>query len=218
MRIAVLLYDGMTALDAIGPYEVLGQVPGNEVVCVGLTRGIVRTDTKALGLVADRSLDEVTTADVVVVPGGPGSAAMEETASVLAWLRVIDATTAWTTSVCTGSMILGAAGLLRGRRATTHWHVVDDLARHGAIPTRQRVVIDGKLVTAAGVSAGIDMALTLLARTAGDDMAQAIQLAIEYDPAPPFDAGSPDKAPAHVVQLVRAAFAAQQGTASNARR
>ncbi|HZR82365.1 MAG TPA: DJ-1/PfpI family protein [Candidatus Binatia bacterium] len=207
MKIAILLYDEMTALDAIGPYEVLAQAPGNEAVFVGEHRGIVRTDTGALGLSADRSIDDVSAADVLVVPGGPGDRRVRETARLLEWVRAIDATTTWTTSVCTGSLILGAAGLLRGKRATTHWCFHDELATYGATPTLERVVSDGKIVTAAGVSSGIDMGLRLLQRTGGDALAQALQLAIEYDPMPPFDAGSPAKAPAEVVALVRSVFA-----------
>jgi transcriptional regulator GlxA family with amidase domain len=207
VKIAILLYDRMTALDAIGPYEVLAQVPGNEVIFVGLERGVVRTDTRALGLTVDRALDEVDHADVVLVPGGPGDRAMRETPPVLDWLRRLHETSTWTTSVCTGALILGAAGLLRGKRATTHWASHAELEGYGAMATPERVVFDGKLVTAAGVSAGIDMALTLLARTAGDEAAQAIQLAIEYDPAPPFDAGSPAKAPPHLVAALRTVLA-----------
>jgi transcriptional regulator GlxA family with amidase domain len=207
MRIAVLLYDEMTALDAIGPYEVLAQTPGNEVVFVATSRGIVRTDTRALGLSADRGIDEVPSADVVLVPGGPGDRSMRETPRVLDWLRAVDATTTWTTSVCTGSLILGAAGLLRGRRATTHWCFHDELALYGAQPALERVVLDGKFATAAGVSAGIDMALRLLQRTHGDDVSQMLQLALEYDPTPPFDAGSPAKAAPAIVDAVRSVFA-----------
>jgi putative intracellular protease/amidase len=211
MRIAILLYDRMTALDAIGPYEVLAQVPGHEVTFVGLARGVLRTDTRALGLTVDRALDEVTESDLVIVPGGPGDRAVRETPQVLDWLRRIHETTRWTTSVCTGSLILAAAGLLRGRRATTHWAFREELSRYGATPVAERVVFDGKLVTAAGVSAGIDMALTLLGRIAGDDAAKTIQLAIEYDPAPPFDAGSPEKAPPNLVTALRAVFGSLGG-------
>jgi putative intracellular protease/amidase len=206
MVIAILLYDGMTALDAMGPNEVLGQLPGNEVRFVAAERGLVRTDTRALGLMADHAIADVAAADVVVVPGGPGDEAVRRNPRVLEWLRAMHATTTWTTSVCTGSLILGAAGLLRGLRATTHWYSLEELRQYGAEPVRERVVEQGKIVTAAGVSAGIDMALRLLQRTAGDDAARAIQLAIEYDPQPPFDDGSPDKAPAHVLALVRSAF------------
>jgi transcriptional regulator GlxA family with amidase domain len=205
MKTAILLYDQMTCLDAMGPYEVLASVPGNEVWFVAERRGEIRPDTRALGLVADRSIADVEAADILVVPGG-NEAKQRENEAVLAWIRRIDATTQWTTSVCTGSLILGAAGLLQGRTATTHWMRHDVLRSYGATPTLERVVIDGKIVTAAGVSAGIDMALRLVQRFAGDEMSQAIQLAIEYDPQPPFDAGSPAKAPAPIVELIRSYF------------
>ncbi|MFF8474077.1 DJ-1/PfpI family protein [Streptomyces sp. NPDC015414] len=204
MQIAVVLYDRFTALDAVGPYEVLSRAPGAETVFVAERPGPVRTDTGALALVADRSLGEVRAPDVVVVPGGPGQSALMEHGPLLDWLRAADATSTWTTSVCTGSLLLAAAGLLDGRRATSHWLALDQLKRHGAAPAEERVVFDGKYVTAAGVSAGIDMGLTLLGRIAGDEHAQAVQLATEYDPRPPYDAGSPHKAPARVVERLRA--------------
>ena len=203
MRIAIFLYDGMTALDAIGPYDVLRQLPGAEVVFVGDTAGIKRTEAQPLGLVADRAFADVTRADILVVPGGLGQERVMREPATLAWIRRIHDTTTWTTSVCTGSLILAAAGLLRGLRATTHWAVLDELREFGATPVSERVVEQGKIITAAGVSAGIDMALRLVARIAGDDVARGIQLGIEYDPAPPFDTGSPQKAPAYIVDLVR---------------
>ncbi|TMB56262.1 MAG: DJ-1/PfpI family protein [Deltaproteobacteria bacterium] len=203
MRIAIFLYDGMTALDAIGPYDVLRQLPGAEVVFVGDTAGIKRTEAQPLGLVADRAFADVTRADILVVPGGLGQERVMREPATLAWIRRIHETTTWTTSVCTGSLILAAAGLLRGLRATTHWAVLDELREFGATPVSERVVEQGKIITAAGVSAGIDMALRLVARIAGDDVARGIQLGIEYDPAPPFDTGSPQKAPAYIVDLVR---------------
>jgi len=203
MRIAIFLYDGMTALDAIGPYDVLRQLPGAEVVFVGDTAGVKRTEAQPLGLVADRALADVTRADILVVPGGLGQERVMREPATLAWIRRIHETTTWTTSVCTGSLILAAAGLLRGLRATTHWAVLDELRQFGATPVSERVVEQGKIITAAGVSAGIDMALRLVARIAGDDVARGIQLGIEYDPAPPFDTGSPQKAPAYIVDLVR---------------
>jgi transcriptional regulator GlxA family with amidase domain len=156
-----------------------------------------------LTLIAERSLAEVTEPDIVLVPGGPGEVAARAGGATLDWLTQADRTSTWTTSVCTGSLILAAAGLLDGKRATSHWLAIDELRRLGAEPVDERVVFDGKLVTAAGVSAGIDMALALAARVAGDTVAQAIQLGIEYDPQPPFDAGSPSKAPAEVVELLR---------------
>jgi len=203
MRIAIFLYEGMTALDAIGPYDVLRQLPGAEVVFVGDTAGVKRTEAQPLGLVADRALADVTRADILVVPGGLGQERVMREPATLAWIRRIHETTTWTTSVCTGSLILAAAGLLRGLRATTHWAVLDELRQFGATPVSERVVEQGKIITAAGVSAGIDMALQLVARIAGDDVARGIQLGIEYDPAPPFDTGSPQKAPAYIVDLVR---------------
>ncbi|TGN76329.1 DJ-1/PfpI family protein [Streptomyces bauhiniae] len=203
MQIAIVLYDRFTALDAVGPYEMLARTPEAETVFVAEQTGPVRTDTGRLALVADRSLAEVSSPDVLVVPGGPGQSALMEHGPLLDWLREADATTTWTTSVCTGSLLLGVAGLLDGRRATSHWLAVDQLKRFGAEPVKERVVTDGKYVTAAGVSAGIDMGLTLLGRLAGDEYAQAIQLGHEYDPRPPYDAGSPDKAPAHLVDALR---------------
>ncbi|OLZ70540.1 glutamine amidotransferase [Streptomyces sp. IMTB 2501] len=204
MQIAIVVYDRFTALDAVGPYEILSRLPDAETVFVAERTGSVRTDTGALAVVADRSLAEVTRPDVVVVPGGPGQQALMEHRPLLDWLCAVDATSTWTTSVCTGSLLLAAAGLLDGRRATSHWLALDQLKRFGAEPTEERVVADGKYVTAAGVSAGIDMALTLSGRIAGDEYAQAVQLATEYDPQPPYAAGSPRKAPARVVEELRA--------------
>jgi transcriptional regulator GlxA family with amidase domain len=203
MNIAILLYDKFTALDAIGPYEVLSRLPDAKVTFVAAEAGPVRTDNGMLTLLAERSLDEASEPDVLLVPGGPGEVAARAGGAALDWLRTANRTSTWTTSVCTGSLILAAAGLLDGRRATTHWLAFDELRRLGAEPVDERVVFDGKLVTAAGVSAGIDMALTLAARIAGDAVAQAIQLGIEYDPQPPFDAGSPSNAPAEIVELLR---------------
>jgi putative intracellular protease/amidase len=203
MQTAILLYDRFTALDAIGPYEVLSRIPGAEVTFVAEQIGPVRTDNGMLTIQVERTIDEVPAPDVLLVPGGPGEVAARAGGPALDWLRAADGTSTWTTSVCTGSLILAAAGLLAGRRATTHWLAFDELRRLGAEPVPERVVFDGKLVTAAGVSAGIDMALALTASIAGDEVAQAIQLSIEYDPQPPFDAGSPEKAPEAIVQLLR---------------
>lgn len=202
MKIAVVLYDRLTALDAIGPYEVLSRLPGAELAFVATQPGPITTDNGMLTLHAERSLAEFASPDIVLVPGGPGEVAERAGGEVLEWLRQVDRTSTWTTSVCTGSLILAAAGLLDGKRATSHWLAMDELRRLGAEPVSERVVFDGKMITAAGVSAGIDMALTLAARVAGDQVAQAIQLGIEYDPQPPFDAGSPQKAPAEIVALL----------------
>ncbi|MEU6195780.1 DJ-1/PfpI family protein [Streptomyces sp. NPDC047061] len=203
MQFAIVLYDRFTALDAVGPYETLGRLPDSEVVFVAEEAGPVRTDNGYLALTADRTLAEVPHPDVVVVPGGPGQTPQMTNQALLDWIRTADATSTWTTSVCTGSLLLAAAGLLEGRRATSHWLALDELRKFGAEPTGERVVTDGKYVTAAGVSAGIDMGLALLGRISGDDVAQAVQLGIEYDPQPPYDAGSPQKAPAEVVALLR---------------
>jgi transcriptional regulator GlxA family with amidase domain len=203
LRIAILIFDRLTALDAIGPYEVLSRIPQAELLFVAKEPGVKRTDTGALGVRADAALAEMTDPDVVLVPGGEGNRPLMDDAEVLDWLRGAHETTTWTTSVCTGALVLGAAGILDGKRATTHWAYLDRLRELGAEPVSERVVQDGKIVTGAGVSAGIDMALTLAGRIAGDEVAQAIQLGIEYDPAPPFDTGSPDKAPPALVDLVR---------------
>lgn len=204
MHIALVVYDRFTALDVVGPYEILSRVPDAETVFVAKEAGVVRSDNGALALVADKALADVPRPDVVVVSGGPGQSALMADEHLLDWLRAVDATSTWTTSVCSGSLLLAAAGLLEGRRATSHWLALDQLKRFGAEPTGERVVLDGKYVTAAGVSSGIDMALTLLGRIAGDDHARAVQLATEYDPQPPYDAGSPRKAPAHIVDALRA--------------
>ncbi|NED87639.1 DJ-1/PfpI family protein [Streptomyces sp. SID11233] len=204
MQIAIVLFDRFTALDAVGPYEILSRAPGAETVFVAERTGPVRNESGSLSLVADRTLDEVPAPDLVIVPGGPGQSAQMTDETLLGWLRAADATSTWTTSVCTGSLLLAAAGLLKGRRATSHWLALETLKEYGAEPTGERVVIDGKYVTAAGVSSGIDMGLTLLGRIAGDRYAQSVQLLTEYDPQPPYDAGSPAKAPADVVEGWRA--------------
>ena len=203
MEIAIVLYDRFTALDAIGPYEVLSRLPDASLAFVAAEAGPVRTDNGMLTIVAERSLAEVPRPDILLVPGGPGEVAARAGGPVLQWLRSAAATSTWTTSVCTGSLVLAAAGLLDGCRATSHWLAMEELARLGAEPVSERVVFDGNIVTAAGVSAGIDMALALAERVAGREVAQAIQLGIEYDPQPPFDAGSPRTAPAAIVQALR---------------
>jgi transcriptional regulator GlxA family with amidase domain len=203
MRIAILIFDELTALDAVGPYEVLSRLPDSELHFVAKERGLKRTDTGALGLCADRELYELANPEVLLVPGGQGNRPLLDDDEVLEWVRGAHQGSRWTTSVCTGALVLGAAGVLAGKSATTHWAFLDRLTEFGATPLRQRVVEDGNVVTAAGVSAGIDMALTLAARIAGEDFAKAVQLGIEYDPQPPFDAGSPDKADSDVVELAR---------------
>ncbi|HEU5106782.1 MAG TPA: DJ-1/PfpI family protein [Solirubrobacterales bacterium] len=204
MKVAIVLYEGFTALDAIGPYEVLRSVPGWEVEFVAQAQGEVRTDSGVVGLCADSSLDEVDAVDVLLVPGGMGTREKMKDEELLAQLRRLDTGTKWTTSVCTGSLLLAAAGLLEGKRATGHWAWLEPLREFGADPVGGRYVEDGKVITAAGVSAGIDMALYLVGREVGPEVAQAIQLGIEYDPDPPFDAGSPEKAPPAIVEMVSA--------------
>lgn len=204
MDIAILIYDRFTALDAVGPYEVLSRLPDAKVTFVAENAGPTRTDTRQLTLLAEATLGELPNPEIVLVPGGPGQAALMEDGPLHEWLRAADATSTWTTSVCTGSLMLAAAGLLSGKRATSNWQALDELRGLGVDVVPERVVFDGKYATAAGVTAGIDMALSLAAKIAGDQLAQAIQLGIEYDPDPPFDAGSPEKAPAEIVEAVRA--------------
>jgi transcriptional regulator GlxA family with amidase domain len=203
MEIAILLYDQFTALDCIGPYEILSRLPGARVRFVSLDGGLVRSDTGMLAIQTEGPLESIEAPDIVLVPGGPGDETAAANGRVRAWLRRVHPRTKWTTSVCTGSLILAAAGLLDGVEATTHWARRERLAELGAKPVSSRVVRAGKIVTGAGVSAGIDMALTLVREEVGDDFAQGLQLAIEYDPDPPFDSGSPQKAPAHVLEMVR---------------
>ncbi|NRQ38712.1 DJ-1/PfpI family protein [Nonomuraea sp. NN258] len=200
MRIAIPLYPGFTALDAIGPYTVLSLAPGASVRFVAAERGPVLDDQGELSVAATASYADLPRPDIVLVPGGVGTMEAMSDEKLVTWLREAHEHTRWTTSVCTGSYLLGAAGLLRGRKATTHWSLLDHLAGVGAEPVSERVVIDGKIVTAAGVSAGIDMALTLLALATDETTAQAVQLAIEYDPHPPFATGSLATAPAGLAE------------------
>jgi putative intracellular protease/amidase len=204
VRIAIPIFEGITALDAVGPYEVLSRLPDAEVVFVAHVPGPKRTENGALALTADAALDDVPDPEVIVVPGGFGTRGLMTDETMLSWLRSADATSTWTTSVCTGSLLLAAAGLLDGLRATTHWLELETLRQFGAEPVSERVVVQGKVITAAGVSSGIDMALTLAAAIAGDEIAQAIQLGIEYDPQPPFHSGSVATAAPEIVELVRA--------------
>jgi putative intracellular protease/amidase len=203
MKIAITLFDRLTALDAVGPYEVLSRIPGATVLFVAAEPGPKRTDTEMLALTADLSLDELPNPDILLIPGGYGTRALLDDQPFIDWVKTAHETTQWTTSVCTGSLVLAAAGILDGLDAATHWMEYDTLESLGARPTGQRVVRQGKVFTGAGVSSGIDMALQLTAELAGEDVAKAIQLGIEYDPQPPFDAGSPAKAGPQLVELVR---------------
>ncbi len=201
MKIACLVFDQITLLDAVGPMEVLSRIPGAEVSLVAKAKEILRSSKSRFQLMPDRVLEDMPTADILVIPGGPGVRLLLEDPRVLEWVRQAHRSSQWTTSVCTGSLLLAAAGLLQGLPATTHWNAMADLERYGARPVRQRVVVNGKIVMGAGVSAGIDAALTLASLAAGEAVARAIQLRIEYDPEPPFDAGAPDRVDEVVLEL-----------------
>lgn len=215
MNTAILIFDKLAALDAVGPYEVFRSVPGWDVKFVSTSKGEVRAESGELGLTADYSLEEAVDPDIVLVPGGKGNRPLMQDEEVLSWLRQVDESTKWTTSVCTGSLVLGAAGLLDGKRATSHWLYLEQLRALGADPVGGRFVEDGQVVTAAGVSAGIDMALHLVGREAGPEVAEAVQLGIEYDPQPPFDSGSPAKAPERIVEVVTAAIGRAEPSSSS---
>jgi putative intracellular protease/amidase len=202
MEIAIPLFDRFTALDAVGPYQVLSALPGARVRFLGPEAGPVRADNRMLTLVAEGRWEDSPEPDILVVPGGIGTRALLEDERLIGWVRSVHETSTWTTSVCTGSLVLAAAGILDGLEATTHWLSRDLLGELGAKPVPRRVVEQGKVITAAGVSSGIDMALTLAAHVMGPEAAQAIQLAIEYDPQPPFDSGAPEKATPQIVELV----------------
>jgi transcriptional regulator GlxA family with amidase domain len=207
LEIAVYLYPGMTAFDAICPYDILsGGIPDSTVRFVAKERGLVRMDSRMLSLNADYAIREIESADVLLLPGGGSTPTQMRDQEVLAWVRRIHEKSKWTVSVCTGSLILAAAGLLKGLEATTHWAAMETLTMFGAKPARRRVVKQGKIITAAGVSAGIDMALSLVAMECGEDQAKATQLTIEYDPQPPFDSGSVEKASPALVNKVKASL------------
>jgi putative intracellular protease/amidase len=209
MQIAIPLYDRFTALDAVGPYEVLSRLPDSRVTFVATEAGPYKTDNGMLTVLAEASLDDLPRPEILCVPGGWGTRDAMADERLVSWIREAHETSEWTTSVCTGSLLLGAAGVLEGLDATTHWLELETLAEMGACPTGQRVVEQGKVITSAGVSSGIDMALVLTAKIAGDEFAQAIQLLIEYDPQPPFDAGSTSKAPPEIVERIREMAAAR---------
>jgi transcriptional regulator GlxA family with amidase domain len=202
INIVFLFYNGMTALDAIGPHEILSRLPGATIQRVAKQAGKINT-CSGLILEADTALHDVSKADILLVPGAGSATNLSKYPETIEWIQSIHKTTKWTTSVCTGSLILGAAGLLSGINATSHWATLERLSVWGAIPQSKRIVEDGKIITAAGVSAGIDMALTLAAKISGEKVAKSLQLAIEYDPAPPFDAGSPEKAGRDITDALR---------------
>ena len=204
LQVVIPLFERVTALDAVGPYEVLQRIPTLDVTFIGHRKGEVRTENGLLGLTVDATFEEYPEPDVMVVPGGAGSRQLLGDRRVLDWVRHAHQGTRLTTSVCTGSVVLGAAGLLDGLTATTHWSCYAELAATGATPTPARVVehLDERIITAAGVSSGIDMALRLVELLVDGTAARAAQLMIEYDPQPPFDAGALAKADEAVVQRV----------------
>ena len=214
MDIAIPLYDRFTALDAVGPYEVLSRLPDSRVTFVATEAGPYKTDNGMLTILAEASLADLPNPEILCVPGGWGTREAMSDERLVGWVRDAHETSEWTTSVCTGSLLLGAAGVLEGLDATSHWLELETLAEMGASPTGRRVVEQGKVITAAGVSSGIDMALHLIGRIAGPEFAQTIQLMIEYDPQPPFDAGSPEKAPPETVAMLRELAAARTGQAA----
>lgn len=209
MHIAMLLVPRMTQLDFTGPYEIFARSPGARVDLVWKDRTPVATEF-GLSIVPTAVLADTKATDVLFVPGGVGVNALLTDTEVLDWLRALAPTSRYITSVCTGALVLGAAGLLQGKRATTHWSALDMLARFGATPVKARTVIDGNVVTGGGVTAGIDFGLRLVAEMHGDATAQSIQLATEYDPQPPFQAGHPDVAPAGITAALKERGAARQ--------
>jgi putative intracellular protease/amidase len=203
MRLSILIFDGVTTLDAIGGYEVLSRIPGMEVEFVGERRGVVAADTRCLGLLAFRDFSEVTSTDILYVPGGPGAVELEENPKVLDYIRKLDATSTWTMGVCNGVGLLAAAGVLKGQKAATNWFYQDRLRAHGVEFVPDRYHHNGKYITSAGVSASIDAGLYLTKLIAGDFIARAIQLGIEYYPQPPFTEKKPEDAAEDVQALVR---------------
>jgi len=208
-KIVILLFDNITALDAVGPFEVLSRIPAVEIFFVSNETGL-KTSTGGLKLLAEHSIKDFTRADILLIPGGKGVDDLLENNTILEWIKQVHKSTKYTASVCTGSLLLGAAGILKGLKATTHWNHIERLNKYDAEVVDERYVQDGKVITSAGVSAGIDMSLKLVQLIKNETLAKALQLAIEYDPAPPFDAGSPSKAPKELVELVRNASSRKQ--------
>jgi transcriptional regulator GlxA family with amidase domain len=217
MRIAIGLYERFTSLDVMGPFQVLSSLPGAEVTFVAEKAGPVRDESGFLTVSAQASFRDLPDPEILLVGGGTITGTLVPHHPIVGWIARAHPKTTWTTSVCTGSLLLAGAGVLKGVEATTHWAAMGDLESLGAVPVRQRVVQRGKIVTAAGVSAGIDMALTLAAAIHGAELAQALQLILEYDPAPPFDTGSPEKAgPAAVERAMTAMAEVMQTLAAKA--
>ena len=199
IRIVILLFDGYTALDVIGPYEVLSRLPGAKIYFCGHEKRRYK-DTYGLELKADYSINEITEADILLIPGGFGIDNFLRNREIVDWVQKVDRTTSWTVSVCSGSLLLAEAGILDDKNCTTHWRRKEQLKKYNVHIRDDRFVQDGKIITSAGVSAGVDMALYLAGKVAGDDAAKTIQLGMEYDPKPPFDCGSPDKAPPEILE------------------
>jgi transcriptional regulator GlxA family with amidase domain len=205
MQIVIALFDRFASLDAVGPFQVFTHLPSAKVIFASERPGLVPDESGSLSLHAEVAYADVPHPDIILVPGGPGQSAQMAPTPLTDWLVEADKTATWATTVCTGALILASTGLLNARAATTHWLAMDELARLGAKPSQERYVFDGKYVTSAGVSAGIDMALALSAKIAGDEIARRIQLQIEYDPHPPFNSGSPATASPDMVAAFRAA-------------
>ena len=204
MDIAIYIYNGLTALDAIGPYEVLSRLPNASVKFVAKEKGVIVSDTHFLKLVAEYDITEIDKADILLIPGSVvGFIREAKDTNLLSWINKINKTTTWTTSVCSGSIILAAAGLLKNKKATSHWGVTHLLKEYGSIPTSERYIQEGKIITAQGVSAGIDMSLYLVSQIIGDEKAKAYQLFIEYDPKPPFNSGNINKADNPTIELAK---------------
>jgi len=204
MQIVILLFDNYTALDVVGPYEVLSKLPGATIRFVGLEKKEYK-DSHGLKILADHSINEITTADILIIPGGFGIDSILKNEAIIKWIQRIDSTTTWTVSVCAGALLLAEAGLLRDKHCTTHWGRKNQLKNYDVPVTAkyERYIQDGKIITSAGVSAGIDMAFYLVSKIAGDEAAQMIQLAMEYDPKPLFDCGTPDKAPRELLAKMK---------------
>lgn len=202
MNIVIYLYNGLTVLDAVGPYEVMSRLPKAKVKFVAKEKGLIISDTHFLKLIAEYDITEIQSADILVIPGSVVSFIKEtKDKKVLNWIQKIHDTTVWTTSVCSGSIILAAAGILQGKKATSHWGAIHMLNQYGVTPASERYIQEGKIITAQGVSAGIDMALFLVGKIIGEEKAKAYQLFIEYDPNPPYNSGTITKADAETISL-----------------
>ena len=202
LKIAILLFDDFTALDVVGPYEVLSKIPNSKVYMVAVKPGLYK-DIKGLQISADYSLKDIGNPDILIIPGGFGIDSLLNNQEIISWLQDAYISSKWTVSVCSGALLLGAAGILKDCKATTHWNRKEQLAKYGANIQNERYFKDGKIITSAGVSAGIDMSLYLLSLVVNENYAKAVQLGMEYDPQPPFDSGSPEKAPEEIVDKIR---------------